>query len=301
MSRQLVLYGLFLLTSYVCSEAAEPVEIVDLWPNGPPGPTRELGPEQDFTKPDDRLIAGRPIIKLGNVATPQAHVYLAPSKTRTNAAVVVCPGGGFSILAWDLEGTEVAEWLNSLHVNAIVLKYRVPTRDQDPRWMAPVQDTQRTISLVRHRAAEWKLDRDKIGILGFSAGAATAARTALASKRYYEPVDAADQLSSAPNLAMLIYPGALLNDSNRALQDNLLVTEKAPPMFFIHAFDDRVRVENSVLLFQALKQAGVPSELHAYDAGGHGYGLRQVDNLPVTTWPSRCEDWLRRQRWVNSG
>lgn len=277
----------------------QPAEIIDLWPGSPPGPERSVGAEADVTRPADRLIAGRRIIKLANVATPQAHIYLPSKETANGTAIVVCPGGGYSILAWDLEGTEVADWLNSVGVAAIVLKYRVPTREVDPKWLQPVQDAQRTISIVRHRAQKLGIHPQRIGILGFSAGGDTAVRTALADKRYYERVDESDEASSRPDMAALIYPGYLANSDKSALHDDLKVTSNSPPMFLVHAFDDPVPVESSLLMAMALKRAGVPSELHMYDAGGHGYGLRFVSEHPVTLWPQRCEDWLRRNSWVS--
>ncbi|HUE73938.1 MAG TPA: alpha/beta hydrolase, partial [Pirellulaceae bacterium] len=146
------------------SAAAEPIR-VNLWPAKAPGETREFPPEADQTKPEDRLIAGRRIIKLGNVSTPQLVVYQPPKANNTRAAVVICPGGGHHILAWDLEGTEVAEWLNKIGVTAVVLKYRVPFRDPERRWLAAVQDAQRAMSLVRSRADEWRIDPSRIGIL----------------------------------------------------------------------------------------------------------------------------------------
>ncbi|MEZ6058904.1 MAG: alpha/beta hydrolase [Planctomycetaceae bacterium] len=272
--------------------------IIDIWSDTPPGPKRDVGQEQDFTKDTDRLIAGRRIIKLGNVATPQAHVFLPPEDKRSGAAIVVCPGGGYSILAWDLEGTEVAEWLNTAGITAVVLKYRVPTRDQEQKWLAPVQDAQRTISLVRHHADDWGLSSDRIGILGFSAGGDTAARAALADHRHYDAQDDADQQPCRPDAAMLIYPGYLANEDRSALQSDLVVSKSSPRMFLVHAFDDGVPAESSLLMLQALKKAGVPSELHIYDAGGHGYGLRPVDEFPVTTWNHPCSSWLKRNGWT---
>ena len=280
--------------------AAKPADqIVPVWPNDPPGDDRDVGPERDFTKPADKLIAGRRIIKLGNVSKPELHLYLPPEEIRNGSAMVICPGGGFHILAWDLEGTEVAEWLTSIGVTAIVLKYRVPTNNIDPAWLPPVQDAQRTMSLVRQRASQWHLNEDRIGILGFSAGAVTAVRTSLATERLYESCDDADSKPFHANSAVILYPGGLVNKDGTALLDDIIVTKDAPPMFFAHAFDDRVRVESSLQLFLALKRANVPSELHVYDAGGHGYGLRPVLKHPVTTWPARCEDWLRRLEWVS--
>ena len=278
--------------------SSEPDAVIKLWPATPPGPIREVAEEQDITKTEDSLIAGRRIIKLANVATPEAHVFLPKENHRNGSAIVICPGGGFYILAWDLEGTEVAQWLNTLGVTAIVLKYRVPTNELDPMWLQPVQDAQRTLSLVRDRATAWGLAPERIGILGFSAGGVTAARTALANKRYYDPVDEGDKKSCHPNAAMLIYPGHLINEEKTSLSEDVIVTKNAPPMFLVHAFDDTTPVESSLLMSLALKQAEVPTELHIFDTGGHGYGLRPVEAHPVTTWPKRCEVWLGRNGWL---
>ena len=272
-------------------------EVIPLWPDTPPGEPLDVGPEQDFTKPTDRLIAGRRIIKLGNVSRPEVHVYLPPKEKRTGASVVICPGGGFSILAWDLEGTEVAQWLNELGIAGIVLKYRVPTRTHDIRWKAPVQDAQRAISLTRHLADEWGLDPNRVGILGFSAGGHTAARAAIMTSRQYEARDEIDEHPCLPNAAVLIYPAWLVNEDESALHDDLEVTDKTPPMFLVHAFDDRVSVLSSAMLFVGLKKAGVASEIHAFESGGHGYGLRPVEDQPVTNWPRLCHDWLKRIGW----
>lgn len=273
-------------------------EVIKLWPNTPPGPARDVGEERDITKPEDRLIAGRRIIKLANVATPEAHVYLPPAQTRSGATVVVCPGGGFHILAWDLEGTEIAEWLNSIGITAVVLKYRVPTAKVEPKWLQPVQDVQRTMSIVRSRAKDWGMKTDQIGILGFSAGGHMAGRAALTTERLYEAVDDVDKQSFLPNAAMLIYPAYFANKEETALADDLHVTRNSPSMFLVHAFDDPVTVNSSLLMAMALKKSGVPSELHMYDTGGHGYGMRPVDGKPVTMWPQRCEEWLRRNHWT---
>jgi acetyl esterase/lipase len=299
-------FGLLLATLFItCTSPtmthayeAHADEVIKLWPGTPPGPAREVGEEEDITKPEDRLIAGRRIIKLANVAMPEAHVYLPPKDKRSGSAVVVCPGGGFHILAWDLEGTEVAEWLTSIGVTAIVLKYRVPTGSVDPKWLQPVQDAQRTLSIVRSRAADWGLKTDQIGILGFSAGGHTAGRTALTTERLYEPVDEADRQPFLPDAAMLIYPAYFANKEETKLAEDLKVTKDSPKMFMVHAFDDPITVQSSLLLTSALKKAGVASELHVYDTGGHGYGLRPVDGQPVTMWPKRCDDWLKRNGWT---
>ncbi|TWT39841.1 Acetylxylan esterase precursor [Thalassoglobus neptunius] len=303
MNRSVLKFGLlWLAVVAACVIPSQSVvaqdNVLKLWPSTPPNDDREVGPEQDFTKPEDRLIAGRRIIKLGNVSTPEMHVYLAPEEIRNGSSVVICPGGGFSILAWDLEGTEVAEWLNGLGVSAIVLKYRVPTRDLDPKWQAPVQDTQRAISLTRAHAEDWGLNPDRVGVLGFSAGGHTAARAAIMTERQYEAVDESDQQSFEPNSAILIYPAWLTNESEDGLLDDLNVTSETPPMFLVHAYDDRVSPLSSALLFVALKKADVPCELHVFESGGHGYGLRPVDDQPITRWPLLCSDWLQRMGWT---
>ena len=277
------------------SLAATPT-ILNIWPGKPPGETKDLPPEIDLTKDTDKLIAGKRIIKLGNVSTPQIAVYKPEKSKDTGASVIICPGGGHHILAYDLEGTEVAEWLNTIGVTGIVLKYRVPFRDPDKRWGAAVADAQRTVSLVRSKAAEWNLDPKRIGICGFSAGGETAGLTSLfLEERQYTAADDVDKVSCKPDFAILIYPGGFDTKGQAQMRESIKVTKDTPPMFLIHAFDDPVTANNSLALAVELKKVGVPTELHIYDAGGHGYGLRLVNTLPITTWPKRCEEWMQRR------
>ena len=277
------------------SLAATPT-ILNIWPGKPPGETKDLPPEIDLTKDTDKLIAGKRIIKLGNVSTPQIAVYKPEKSKDTGASVIICPGGGHHILAYDLEGTEVAEWLNTIGVTVIVLKYRVPFRDPDKRWGAAVADAQRTVSLVRSKAAEWNLDPKRIGICGFSAGGETAGLTSLfLEERQYTALDDVDKVSCKPDFAILIYPGGFDTKGQAQIRDNIKVTKDTPPMFLVHAIDDPVTANNSLELAVELKKAGVSTELHIYDAGGHGYGLRLVNTLPITTWPKRCEEWMQRR------
>jgi acetyl esterase/lipase len=275
--------------------AAEPL-ILDLWPERIPGPAAVVdGPERDFTKPDDKLIAGGRIIKLGNVSKPQAYVYRPEASKANGSAVVICSGGGFSILAWDLEGTEVAEWFNEIGFTAIVLKYRVPTRQhgEPGTWEGPVMDTQRALSITRAHATEWTIDPARVGVLGFSAGGVTAALAAIQKgQRLYEPSDESDETSCVANFAMLIYPGSTVQKDG-SLKSEYAVDKDTPPMFFVHAADDRVTCLSSVALFTALTKSGVSAELHIYSSGGHGYGLRPTV-FPVTHWPKRAEAWLRQ-------
>lgn len=293
---------LLLLSSLFCvptaAQAADAAEVIKLWPGTPPGPARDVGEEHDSSTDKSNKVAGRRLIRLANVSIPEAHVFLPPKDNRTGAAVVICPGGGYNILALDLEGTEVAEWLNSIGVAAIVVKYRVPTARVDPKWLQPVQDAQRSISITRNRAKEWGINPKRIAALGFSAGGDTATRTAMATKRHYDQVDDADKQSCSADAGILIYPAYLTNKEKTGLVDDLTVTKESPPCFLVHAFDDPVTPESSLFLALALKKAGVASELHMYDAGGHGYGLRYVKDKPVTTWPKACESWLQRNQWI---
>ena len=290
--------SLVVLGSGLTLHGSEDPTVLNLWPDAPPGAPLEVGSERDFTKPTDRLIAGRPIIKLGNVKTPQIHVYRPEAPSATESAVVVCSGGGWSILAWDLEGTEVAAWLNSFGVTAVVLKYRVPTRSRATRWLAPVQDAQRAIRLTRLHARSWRLRQDRIGILGFSAGGHTAAMAALLSESAYKPVDRGDEFAHRPDFAALIYPGGLVTQDYRSLREDVPVPSDAPPLFFAHAFDDRVRIENSLLLALELKRHKIPFDLHIYSEGGHGYGLRETQQ-PVTGWPQACRKWMGINGWLD--
>ena len=293
------------LATFTLTGAAAPApQVLNVWPGNAPGETKVLPPEADTTKSDGRTVGGRHVVRLGNVSTPQLAVYRPSQDKDTGAAVVICPGGGFNILAYDLEGTEVATWLNSIGVTAIVLKYRVPFRDPQQRWKAAVQDAQRTVSTVRARAAEWKIDPKRIGILGFSAGGSAAGLTALfGPARQYDAIDAIDQVSSRPDFALLIYAAYFVERGQDAMNPNLpvKVTKDAPPMFFVHAFDDGIPVQNALLLAAELKKVNVPAEVHVYDVGGHGYGLRPVPELPVTTWPKRAEEWLARRGLLRRG
>jgi acetyl esterase/lipase len=263
-----------------------------LWPGNAPGSLTNLPAEADTTTPQQPLIAGRPLIRLGNVANPTLTVY-SPKANSTGAAVVVFPGGGYQILAIDLEGTEVCDWLNSIDVTCVLVKYRVPNSGPIPKSSAALQDAQRALGLVRQHAAEWQIDPKRIGVLGFSAGAhLSAALSTHYDRRLYDPVDAADKLSCRPDFAVIVYPGYLaIAEQQMAPNPEIHPTAQTPPSFIVQAEDDPVHVENAVVYFMALKSAKVPAELHIYAQGGHGYGLRRTE-LPVTGWPQLVETWL---------
>ncbi len=268
-------------------------ETIELWPGGAPGAPASLPPEADMTTAKDNLIAGKPVMRLGNVLKPTLTVY-APKAHNSGAAVVVFPGGGYRILAIDLEGTEVCDWLNAQGITCLLLKYRVPETGPYPKSSAALQDAQRAIGLAREHAAEWHIDPHRIGVLGFSAGGHLAAAVSTHfAERLYAPVDAADNLSCRPDFAVVIYPGYLaLADQNFAPNAEIHPTSETPPTFVLQAEDDPVHVENAVVYFMALKNAKVPAELHVYAEGGHGYGLRRTA-LPVTGWPDLVDTWLR--------
>lgn len=252
-----------------------------------------------MTKPTDGMIAGKRVIRLGNVSKPTLTLYRAPKEKNTGAAVVVFPGGGYHILAMDLEGTEVCEWLNSIGVNAVLVKYRVPKRANVERHVPPLQDAQRALGLVRQHAGEWGIDPKRVGVIGFSAGAHLSATVSAAKERAYPAVDEADKLSSRPDFTMLIYPAYLMQkEQPDAPAPDVAVTTNTPPMFITMTEDDPIGVENALRYSIALKAAKVPFELHIYPRGGHGYGLRRTEN-PLTAWPDRAAEWMKSQKVLN--
>jgi acetyl esterase/lipase len=263
-----------------------------IWPGTPPGAPANLPPEINMNAAGTQKAGSRPYIRLGNVSTPTITLF-KPTGKNTGAAVVVFPGGGYQILAMDLEGTEVCDWLNSIGVTCVLLKYRVPDSGPYPKSAAALQDAQRTMGLVRQHAAEWGIDPHRIGVLGFSAGAhLSAAISNIYEKRVYDAIDDADQLSCKPDFSVVIYPGYLaLAEQNFAANPAIEPTAETPPSFILQAEDDPVHVENSLVYFLALKNAKVPAELHLYAQGGHGYGLRPRD-LPIMGWPKLVETWL---------
>lgn len=295
--RLMCVLTIFLITRSVW--AAEKPTVLDVWPGKPPGETTDIGEERDTSGPTSNKVAGQPVIRLGNVSKPTLTIHRPAKDVDTGVSMVICPGGGYNILAWDLEGEEVATWLNTLGVTGIVLKYRVPRRpgqDKDKPPISPLQDAQRALSLVRSKAKEWNLNPEKIGLLGFSAGGHLAASASTNyDKRAYEAIDDVDKVSCRPDFTVLIYPAYLVTKEKDALLPDIRVTDKTPPTFLVHAGNDGVPAENSVEMYRALKKAGVKAELHVFVSGGHGYGLR-VTAEPVTGWPKLCEGWLKNQK-----
>jgi acetyl esterase/lipase len=294
----LSLAGFLLSSAIACAQSSKTPDTIRLFPADAPGEKSPGGIEADTTKPDQKDPGGH-IIRLGNVSTPTITIYKPAPNKDTGAAVVVCPGGGYHILAMNLEGTEVCQWLNSIGVTGILLKYRVPIRPGDDKHIAPLQDAQRAVSLARHHAEDWKIDPKRIGILGFSAGGHL---SAVASNNFdtraYAPTDEADKQSCRPDFAILIYPAYLTaKDDLTKLNPDLKVSANTPPTFIVMTQDDPVKVENVLTYTLALKNAKVPVELHVYPTGGHGYGLRPSEH-GVTTWPARAAEWMQSQGWL---
>ena len=270
---------------------AEQRKVYKLWPGAAPGePALETSRIEELREKttEDHIRY---------VETPTMTLYPAPEDKATGTGVIVCPGGGYHVLAWPKEGLEVAEWLNSLGVTAAVLKYRVPRRDPSSRFQTPpLQDVQRALRTARHHADEWNIETDRLGVLGFSAGGHL---SIMAGTRFdeqaYDKVDSIDEHSARPNFMIPIYP-AYLGDKNDpfSLSSRVKITEQTPPTFVAVTWDDKNRGAHAGLLLAEMKKQGVPMELHVYAEGGHGYGLRE-DELPVGDWPDVCEDWLRGQ------
>jgi acetyl esterase/lipase len=291
-----------------------------IWPGAAPDPQPVAGPEIAEATGKDDLVAGQPWIFISNVTRPTMTVY-SPTGKNTGAAVVVFPGGGYQILAIDLEGSEVCDWLTPRGITCVLLKYRVtdvgpyPKSGPYPESPMALEDAQRAMGLLRLHAAEWHIDPHKIGVLGFSAGGhLSAAMSTHFEKRAYPAVDAADKESCRPDFAVAIYPGHLSlaaaesdaqqgtkkfvvphpanADENLALNPEVPVTSRTPPTFLLQNEDDHVdNVNDSLSYYIALKNAGVPVEMHLYAQGGHAFGLRRT-SLPVTAWPELVETWL---------
>ncbi len=266
---------------------------MNIWPGTSPGEAANMPPEVNEFTAKNHLVAGRPYVRLGNVSTPTITVFKAHG-INTGVGVLVFPGGGYQILSMDLEGTEVCSWLNSIGVNCVLLKYRVPNTGPYPTSAAALQDAQRAMGLIREHASEWGIDPRRIGVLGFSAGGhLSAAISNYYDKRLYTPVDDADSLSCRPDFAVVLYPGYMaLAEQNFAPNPSIHPTADTPPTFLLQAEDDPVHVENAVTYFMELKKVHVPAELHVYAQGGHGYGLRPTD-MPITRWPKLVEAWMR--------
>ena len=269
------------------------MKVEELWPGPVPGDVGIAG--QEKTRIHDSRFVGNTLL-ITNVTRPSLTVHLPPAEKNTGAAMLICPGGGYWDLFWELEGEEVAAWLNSRGIAGIILKYRVPRRPGDEKGVppsGPLSDAQRAVSMVRSRAGEWRIDPDRIGIVGFSAGGHLALATATGfQERSYPQIDAVDNVSCRPDFAVLCYSGYLKEGDCDRISDGIHIPPDTPPVFLTHASDDSESdVAHSVIAYLGLHRAGVPTELHVYASGEHDFGVRRDGKLP-SSWPQHCLDWL---------
>jgi acetyl esterase/lipase len=284
---------------------ADPPVVVDLWPGKVPGDAGIAGAEKFIELKIDGKpyeVGGKPTKWLTNVTRPTLTVCQPAKDKNTGVAMLICPGGGYHNLAWDVEGEEVAAWLNSIGMTGIILKYRCPRRPGDVKGeppAGPLKDAQRAVSLVRSKAGEWGIDPQKIGIIGFSAGGHLAGATATNfERRTYEPIDEVDKLSCRPDFAVMLYSGYFKLKDKEELSPTIRMAAGTPPLFLVHASDDPIsEADHSVTMYLAMKRAGVKAELHVYASGGHGFGVRKVAH-PCSTWTERCVEWLREQGFL---
>ncbi|MEO7411917.1 MAG: fumarylacetoacetate hydrolase family protein [Opitutaceae bacterium] len=272
----------------------KPSEVITLWPGLPPGDKEgAYGPEHVL--PD----RPRPFDQITNVTVPTLSVFLPKPEKNTGTAMLVIPGGGLARLAIEHEGYEIAEWLNAQGIAVFMLKYRVPARDPQARYKVGLQDAQRAMGIIRSRAAEWKIDSDSVGSIGFSAGGEINVMLSVfhAEPRQYDPIDAADKFSTRPDFNIPIYGGGFT--TRDALRPDIAsrINATTPPMFIAHAFDDAAM--SSIILIGALKRANIASELHIFGAGGHGFGIRGT-GLPVGHWGELCLNWLAWQGYLDA-
>lgn len=270
--------------------AVEPVEI---WPGLAPGEHSRNRGEVLPAKENERPT----ITRVVKVTCPTLDVFLPPGNRASSAGVLILPGGGFSKVVPDLEGSEAATKLNELGIAAFVLRYRTTEETSGSRWLRPLQDSQRALRLLRARASEWKLDPKKIGLLGFSAGGQVAAiHLSETQTQTYAALDSVDELSSRPDFAMLIYPWNVVDAKTGNLLPEIAIPAAHPPTFIVHTHDDRSSSVGAALIYAGLRRQKIPAELHIYQNGGHGYGTRPVAGSDIGTWPDRAADWLKRRR-----
>jgi acetyl esterase/lipase len=277
-----ILFSLLILIMNIPVTYAQTKDLVHLWPGKVPGEIKEKKGAVKAASENDNIT------RISEVTDPAFEVFLPDKTSKNGAAVIVCPGGGYHILAWDLEGTEIATWLNKNGFTAFVLQYRVPDKKD-----GALQDVQRAMRIIRKDAAKYGIDPDKIGVMGFSAGGSLTARAAtLFTRQTYSPVDKADSLSCRPSFAMLIYPAYLDQGPGFSLTPELQMSKDIPPVFLFQTADDQFG-NSSIVMAQSLRNAQIPVELHLMPSGGHGYGLRQ-GNYAAETWPELAEKWVKR-------
>lgn len=265
-----------------------------LWPNGTPESNGVEVPNKEFKEPGTRMVSGRGLNYVKEVSKPSLTVYRPMSAKDTGAAALVFPGGAYQRLAYDLEGTEACDWLNSLGMTCVLVKYRVPFDKHYPDVVEDLEDAQQAMRITRSHAAEWHVDPQRIGVVGFSAGAHLAVILGNHPdfKKGGAPETSENKVDARPNFVLVIYPGYLSNAPDLSkVSPSLGVSAGTPPSFIVQTEDDTAHVENSLLYYKALKDGNVKAEMHLFAEGGHGYGLRSGD-LPVSHWNALAETWF---------
>jgi acetyl esterase/lipase len=281
--------------------AGEPL-VMKVWPGAAPDEKGEIGAEEIRMSPklERRITEVTESTKMTtNVTNPTISVFRPAQQFESGTALLIFPGGGYWNLYWEVEGEEVASWLTSQGMTAIILKYRVPRRPDEPERepaRRPLQDAQRAVSLVRSKSKEWGIRPERIGVIGFSAGGHLAIATATTfDRRAYESIDEIDQISCRPDFAVAAYSGYLKAEGKDELAPGLTIPKDTPPVFLVHGGDDIVSPpEHSVLMYLALKRAGIPAELHVYASATHGFGVR-TDDRPYAPWTAASLKWLTAQ------
>lgn len=276
---------------------------VPLWPANVPLGKPDSGDRPEATGNGSPLVGGRRWHWASYVTRPTMTVF-RPEGRNTGATLLVLPGGGFRAVAMDLEGTEVCDWAVRQGMTCVVLKYRTPQvwpnrngKQQRPEVLLALEDAQRAISLLRQQASVYGIDPDRIGVIGFSAGAYLAANMSNTDERTYALTDAADQQSPRPDFAVIAYTARMLDNSRSRntldLQPWVTISPKAPPTLIIHAMDDTVDDIRQPLAYAlALNDVGVPVDMRVYARGGHAFGLRPTTDFVTTDWPNQVKTWL---------
>lgn len=271
---------ILLLVSLSMTTFSQKNDLIYLWPGKVPGELKEKQPPAWAESKNDNII------RFSEVTNPAVEIFLPEPSKKNGSAVIVCPGGGYQILAYDLEGTEIAVWLNKMGFAAFVLQYRIPEKKE-----GALQDVQRAIRTVRSNSQKWSINPEKIGVMGFSAGGSLSARaTTLFNKKTYPAVDKTDSTSCRPSFTMLIYPAYLDQGENHTLTPELVLSRDVPPVFIFQTADDPYG-NSALVMAGAMRDAKLPVELHLLASGGHGYGLRP-GKIAGETWPVLAEKWL---------
>ncbi len=293
-TRVLLVLTAFFSSGLALLRSAEPLTL-KLWPDGPPS---SAAPVSEATAKLIKSYGPITATHVSDVTDPTITIY-RPEKPN-GTSVVVAPGGGFMFLSYSFEGTQVCEWLNTLGVTAVLLKYRTPTRDEKEPFMLPVQDAQRAMGMVRHRAAEWSLDPKRVGLLGFSAGGNLTGHAAWDRGARTYPQNPELDDPRGPDFIVFVYGGGFLEQNDKTkFRVGFSVPTDAPPAFFVVAHDDRTNPIEATRLYLEYKRHNLPAELHIMTKGGHGFGMRRAGN-PVNDWPARCGEWMKAMGWLGN-